>query len=199
LTACSAPSETSDEYQAQEEISTISDITTSSKKIKSSSVEEIVKNDLEIDGVHVTLPCTISELLEGLGSEYRFDDVNRLLYNDELTPLWIVSEYNNEEMIKTIGCTCTYNSDIKYDSEKGILTLNSVDGNQPYSIEEITESYNHLPNIVTKCGDNKEDTRIQYYAGNDIATRNYVIQCTFTDSRNGIIVSFYRDDESQEE
>ena len=33
-------------------------------------VEDILKNDLEIDGIPITIPCTLSELLESLGDDY---------------------------------------------------------------------------------------------------------------------------------
>lgn len=33
-------------------------------------IEDILKNDLEIDGIPISLPCTLNELLETLGDDY---------------------------------------------------------------------------------------------------------------------------------
>ncbi len=38
------------------------------------SVEDILKNDLEIDGIPVSIPCTLNELLEALGEDYSVDE-----------------------------------------------------------------------------------------------------------------------------
>lgn len=37
------------------------------------SIEDILKNDLEIDGIPVSIPCTLSELLDILGDDYSVD------------------------------------------------------------------------------------------------------------------------------
>lgn len=34
------------------------------------SVEDVLKNDLKIDGIPISIPCTLSELLEALGDDY---------------------------------------------------------------------------------------------------------------------------------
>lgn len=36
-------------------------------------IEDILKNDLEIDGIPVSIPCTLNELLETLGDDYSVD------------------------------------------------------------------------------------------------------------------------------
>lgn len=33
-------------------------------------IEDVLKNDLEIDGISISIPCTVEELLEALGSDY---------------------------------------------------------------------------------------------------------------------------------
>lgn len=38
------------------------------------SVEDVLKNDLEIDGIPVSIPCTLNELLEALGYDYSVDE-----------------------------------------------------------------------------------------------------------------------------
>ncbi len=37
-------------------------------------IEDILKNDLEIDGISISLPCTLNELLEALGEDYSVDE-----------------------------------------------------------------------------------------------------------------------------
>lgn len=199
MTSCSSQSEKNINSQTQESVSTIAETTAVSAKVKAIDVEEIVKNDLEIDGIHISLPCTNDELLAALGVKYSFDSVGRLFYDDELTQLWIVPQYGTDQ-VRTIGVRYNHNSGIEYsDTEKGILTIKSIDGNQPYSFEQITDAYNHLPNIVIKFGDNEENTRIQYYNGNEIDTAKYVIQCSFTDLENCILVSYYEYSETKDE
>ncbi len=38
------------------------------------SVEDVLKNDLEIDGIPVSIPCTLNELLEALSDDYSVDE-----------------------------------------------------------------------------------------------------------------------------
>ena len=38
------------------------------------SIEDILKNDLEIDGIPISIPCTLNELLETLGDDYSVDE-----------------------------------------------------------------------------------------------------------------------------
>lgn len=37
------------------------------------NIEDILKNDLEIDGIPISIPCTLNELLETLGDNYSVD------------------------------------------------------------------------------------------------------------------------------
>lgn len=37
------------------------------------NIEDILKNDLEIDGIPISIPCTLNELLETLGDDYSVD------------------------------------------------------------------------------------------------------------------------------
>ena len=38
------------------------------------NIEDILKNDLEIDGIPISIPCTLNELLETLGDDYSVDE-----------------------------------------------------------------------------------------------------------------------------
>jgi len=42
------------------------------------SVEDILKNDLEIDGIPISIPCTLNELLEVLGDDYSVESEDEL-------------------------------------------------------------------------------------------------------------------------
>lgn len=42
------------------------------------SVEDVLKNDLEIDGIPVSIPCTLNEMLEVLGDDYSVDSEDEL-------------------------------------------------------------------------------------------------------------------------
>lgn len=39
-------------------------------------IEDVLKNDLEIDGIPISIPCTVEELLNTLGDEYSIDETN---------------------------------------------------------------------------------------------------------------------------
>lgn len=41
-------------------------------------IEDILKNDLEIDGIPISIPCTLNELLEALGDDYGVDSEDEL-------------------------------------------------------------------------------------------------------------------------
>lgn len=41
-------------------------------------IEDILKNDLEIDGIPISIPCTLNELLETLGDDYSVDSEDEL-------------------------------------------------------------------------------------------------------------------------
>ncbi|MGN1135667.1 MAG: hypothetical protein ACI4SF_05550 [Oscillospiraceae bacterium] len=38
-------------------------------------IEDVLKNDLEIDGIPISIPCTVEELLETLGDGYSVEDI----------------------------------------------------------------------------------------------------------------------------
>ncbi|MCH5348877.1 MAG: hypothetical protein J1E40_06100, partial [Oscillospiraceae bacterium] len=54
-------------------------------------VKDVLKNDLEIDGIPISIPCTIDDFLNALGDEYSIDR-SGLLYNGELTVLRIFTD-----------------------------------------------------------------------------------------------------------
>ncbi len=60
------------------------------------SVEDVLKNDLEIDGIPVSIPCTLNELLEALGDDYSVDeDIIKNVTDGEAFSLFLY--YRNED------------------------------------------------------------------------------------------------------
>lgn len=57
----------------------------SETEISEISFEEFLKNDVRIDGIPVSIPCTLSELIEALGEDYGIDEeeVNGYFYGEE--------------------------------------------------------------------------------------------------------------------
>ena len=86
------------------------------------NIEDVLKNDLEIDGIPVSIPCTIDELLSTLGDEYNIVDNHSLLYNNEDTMLSI-SVFPNEN--NTVCGFLFVNLPSLYD--KGVLEFTNLD------------------------------------------------------------------------
>ncbi len=59
-------------------------------------IEDILKNDLEIDSIPITIPCTLNELLDTLGDDYSVDEEE------------IKDDFNIEETVKTKYFTGNY-------------------------------------------------------------------------------------------
>lgn len=60
------------------------------------NIEDILKNDLEIDGIPISIPCTLNELLETLGDDYSVDEEE------------IKGDFDVEETVKTKYFTGNY-------------------------------------------------------------------------------------------
>lgn len=45
-------------------------------------IEDILKNDVRIDGIPISIPCTLNELIEELGDDYSVDndEIYRFIY-----------------------------------------------------------------------------------------------------------------------
>lgn len=48
-------------------------------------IEDVLKNDLEIDGIPISIPCTVEELLNTLGDGYSVNNSATICYNDKET------------------------------------------------------------------------------------------------------------------
>lgn len=48
-------------------------------------IEDVLKNDLEIDGIPISIPCTVEDLLNTLGDGYSVNNSATICYNDKET------------------------------------------------------------------------------------------------------------------
>ena len=48
-------------------------------------IEDVLKNDLEIDGIPISLPCTLKEMLDTLGDEYSVDESDFVYEGEVIT------------------------------------------------------------------------------------------------------------------
>ncbi len=196
LTACAGNEDNSD--SGPNSVSENSDEENEAAQTKIiTDLEYAVKNDIKIDGVPVTIPCRRDELLASLGDKYSFDDVDNLMYEDKETMIWVVSDYNDEDMIKSIGFRYDdYNNDgiIVSEINKGVLEFASLGADQPYSLDEMLSVY-AVPYQRTEIGENNNSTRIQFYSGEDIDGSEYVLQCVFTDNNMLTAICTYYDTE----
>ena len=64
-------------------------------------VEDVLKNDLEIDEIPISIPCTVEELLDTLGERYSVNETNSICYNNEETMLSVsvIAEENTTSKI----------------------------------------------------------------------------------------------------
>lgn len=139
-------------------------------------IEDVLKNDLEIDGIPISLPCTVGELLDTLGKKYSVDESGNLCYNGEKT---IISIYKSsgdimEERIAKGFYSKYFLKDTNlYNSEKGILTF--VDINDIPKQSEFGNKYT-LPNEIDIDNSNARKQVTSRY--ND---ESGYMRCTFRD------------------
>ena len=106
-------------------------------------IEDVLKNDLEIDGIPVSIPCTVEELLNALGDEYNIDE-EVIFYNGEETFLSISTFPDNENIVCGLFFTNLFD-------EKGILGFRNIND----SFDKFLEKYT-LPNETEK-----ENTKVK--------------------------------------
>lgn len=81
-------------------------------------IEDVLKNDLEIDGIPVSIPCTVEELLNALGDEYSIDE-EVIFYNGEETFLSIITFPDDENIVCGLFFTNMFD-------EKGVLGFKNI-------------------------------------------------------------------------
>lgn len=160
----------------------------------SATTKDIVKNDLAIDGIPVSIPCTIDDMLRKLGSGYGVDEVYNLTYNGKETMTHFVTEYGDENMINSIGFRYDDYSDkesiIFSEVEKGILSFKAMNGKLPYSIEDVKAAY-AFPGEEKAYGDSGEFTRLMYFDGEKYESE-FVVQFIFSERGiETVFVNYY--------
>ena len=85
-------------------------------------IEDVLKNDLEIDGIPISLPCTVEELLNTLGDEYSVDeselvlsgvaDVTSTYYTGEHVSLILYSHNEPTHTMTSIICDSNNNLNV---------------------------------------------------------------------------------------
>ncbi|MCM1089865.1 MAG: hypothetical protein NC092_06390 [Butyrivibrio sp.] len=159
-----------------------------------------VQNDLEVDGAPISIPCTKNEFLKALGKKYSFDEYNDLYYDKKRTMLYVTTDYYDEDKIRCVGFRYDDHSRrtgsyITSEIEKGVLTLRSVKGDIPYSMEDVLEAYT-MPNIDISGSETKLQ-RLLFYDGEDHEKSAYTMQCVFSERGcESIIINFYETNEN---
>jgi len=122
------------------------------------SFEDVLKNDVRIDGISVSIPCTLSELIEALGEDYSIDEekVNGYFYGEETAKTkYFTGEYVPVELYYkgegTGGRIYAIADPEKFDAETANVigyfggidsgTLNLADLNAGDSTDKCSEKY----------------------------------------------------------
>ena len=157
-----------------------------------------VQNDLEVDGMPISIPCTKDEFLKALGKRYSFDEFNNLCYDKKRTMLYVRTDYYDENKIRCVDFfyddySRKIDSYIMSEVEKGVLTLRSVKGDIPYSMEDVLEVYT-MPNTTWS---EEEMQRLLLYDGEDEAKSAYIMQCAFSERGcESVIINYYETNEN---
>lgn len=141
-------------------------------------IEDVMKNDLEIDGISISIPCTVGELLDTLGKNYSFDKEDLLeergskfhhaylYYKGEKTDTSIDVLFEENTNFKDfeicqIGC-------LGY-SDDAVLTLKGLDGNY----NKFLKKYPNPDDLMVEEKGQRTHARITYFDG------DYCFSCTF--------------------
>lgn len=131
-------------------------------------VEDILKNDIKIDGIPISIPCTLNELLEALGDDYSVDndEIYRFIY--EGNSLFALN-YKNENTYGYLMAAVD-SENANFDSiivesymsgrNNGIISLSNLSSGD--SLAECLEKYGEPDNIYVE----EEITYLTYEEGN---------------------------------
>lgn len=126
-------------------------------------IEDVLKNDLEIDGIPISIPCTVEELLDTLGDGY---SINKSELDDgviaNVTSAYYTGEYNslilynnNKSTLNSIMIVCDGNDNLNVIGffsgiDKGVITLKGLPLNSPVS--QCIDKYGYPDQIVENNG-----------------------------------------------
>lgn len=131
-------------------------------------IEDILKNDVRIDGIPISIPCTLNELLEELGDDYSVDNdeiyrfiyegysVFALYYKDENTYGHLMASVDSENADFDTIIIESYMSG----KDNGIISLSDLSSGD--SLDKCLEKYGEPDNIYVE----EEITYLTYEEGN---------------------------------
>lgn len=141
-------------------------------------IEDVMKNDLEIDGISISIPCTVGELLDTLGKNYSVDKDDLLkkstgkyrssfiFYKGEKTDTIINVIYEKSTNFKDFKiCQIGF---LGY-SDNAVLTLKGLDGNY----NKFLKKYPNPDDLMVEEKGQRTHARITYFDG------DYCFSCTF--------------------
>lgn len=147
-------------------------------------IEDVLKNDLEIDGISISIPCTVEELLETLGDGYSVEDIYSeneekyvampLLYEGKKTQTMLTVIFDSNINYKAFRiCSITFLDLDIY--ENGVLNFRNADN----SYYEILMKYSYPDEIEKKdnniwLGYNEETYHFNCSFHGDKATSIYI-------------------------
>ena len=141
-------------------------------------IEDVMKNDLEIDGISISIPCTVGELLDTLGKNYSFDKDelleerdskfrnSYLYYKGEKTDTSIDVLYEKDTEYKdleicTVGC-------LGHD-DNAVLTFKGLNG----KYNKFIKKYPNPDKLEIKKTGQRKFTSVMYDGG------DYYFTCCF--------------------
>ena len=145
-------------------------------------IEDVMKNDLEIDGISISIPCTVGELLDTLGKNYSFDKDelleerdskfrnSYLYYKGEKTDTSIDVLYEKDTEYKdleicTVGC-------LGHD-DNAVLTFKGLNG----KYNKFIKKYPNPDKLEIKKTGQRKFTSVMYDGG------DYYFTCCFHNDR----------------
>jgi len=149
-------------------------------------IEDVMKNDLEIDGISISIPCTVGELLDTLGKNYSFDEeylkkdlkylAPTLYYKGEKTDSLfdVISEDNVNYRDFTVCGVFFTGVGI---GGKGVLTFKGLDG----TYKKFLKKYPNPDELETKKTGQRKFSAVRYYED------DYYFDCTFSNDILGMI------------
>ena len=173
---------TSDPQEAELNIETLAD-----GEERDYNIEDILKNDLEIDGISITIPCTLNELLKTLGDDYKVKkndikdsvdgNVNRK-FKDFTGEFIVIDLYcNGDDTLSTIQALIANPQKIDYDT---INVIGYFSGSGRH------KGYLSLPDLTQ--GDSLDKCLKNYGKPNEVDPgENGRTYLTYSDSQNCFI------------
>lgn len=143
-------------------------------------IEDVMKNDLEIDGISISIPCTVGELLDTLGKNYSFDK-DELLEERDSKFRHAYLYYKGEKTDTSINVFYKKNTEYK-DFEICKVGDLGIDDTSNLTFKGLNGKYNKFikkyPNPdeseIKKTGERKFSV-LRYYDG------DYYLDCCFHD------------------